>query len=172
VVVAINRQVTGSSCAIVAVISATNGKVTMRLRRPDGLARPGRYHARHESLVPLQVGWGTTVTADARDRLVALLATAAAPGAFSARRTAPVDDLHIEVRGVGQVILPVSETQAMQLSKLGRPARFGRGEQTLVDARVRDTCEIPKSRVKIDKRRWDNTPGTSHRSAYALGPAF
>jgi hypothetical protein len=40
---------------------------------------------------------------------------------------------------------------------MGRPARFGKGEQTLLDRGVRDTWEIPKSRIKIDKRQWDRT---------------
>jgi 2-oxoglutarate-Fe(II)-dependent oxygenase superfamily protein len=93
----------------------------------------------------------------ARDRLAAHLAAAAAAGAFSAKRTAPVDDLRLEVHGVGQLLLPVPREQAKQLYLLGRPARFGRGEQTLLDRQVRDTQEVPKSRVKIDKRRWNKT---------------
>ncbi len=40
---------------------------------------------------------------------------------------------------------------------VGRPARFGKGEQTLLDRGVRDTWEIPRSRIKIDKRQWDRT---------------
>ena len=118
---------------------------------------PNRYHARHEVSVAAKHGWRTSVTAPASDRLVALLGRAAPPGAFSARRTAPRDDLCLEVRGVGQIPLPVSETQAKQLCQLGRPARYGWGAQTLTDSRVRDTYEIPKSRVKIDKRRWNAT---------------
>ena len=39
----------------------------------------------------------------------------------------------------------------------GRPARFGLKEQTRFDPRVRDTFEIPKTRVRIDERRWRNT---------------
>jgi hypothetical protein len=47
----------------------------------------------------------------------------------------------------------VPEDQAKQLYLLGRPAPapFGRGERTLLDRRVRDTQEVPKSRFKIDK---------------------
>ncbi|MGH9209503.1 MAG: 2OG-Fe(II) oxygenase [Acidimicrobiales bacterium] len=46
------------------------------------------------------------------------------------------------------------QVQAKQLIAVARPARYGRGEQTLLDRRVRDTWEVPLSRVKIDKRRW------------------
>ena len=93
----------------------------------------------------------------ARVRLAAQLGEAAAAGAFSAKRTAPVDDLQLEVHGVGQLLLPLPREQAKQLYQLGRPARFGRGEQTLLDRQVRDTQEVPKSRVKINKRRWNKT---------------
>jgi hypothetical protein len=81
----------------------------------------------------------------------------AGPEAFSASSTAPPGGLPLEVRGVGPIKLPVSQAQARQLCLLGRPARYGQGERTLLDRDVRDTWEIPKSRVKIDKRRWNET---------------
>jgi len=52
---------------------------------------------------------------------------------------------------------PVPAAQARQLCGLARPARYGVGTRTLLDRRVRDTWEIPLSRVKIDKRRWNRT---------------
>lgn len=93
----------------------------------------------------------------ARDRLARLLAGLEVAGSFCARKTAPPEDLHIEVRGVGSVRLPVPKEQARQLIHVARPARYGLGEATLLDARVRDTWEVPKSRVKIDQRRWNKT---------------
>lgn len=92
-----------------------------------------------------------------RDRFASLLGEAVVAGSFSARRTARPDDLRLEVTGVGPIALPVSVRQAKQLCLIGRPARFGKGEQTLLDAKVRDTWEIPKSRIKIDKRQWNAT---------------
>jgi len=97
------------------------------------------------------------MTHSGRDRLAVLVAGASEAEAFSAARTAPTADLQLEVRGVGPIKLPVSQAQARQLCVLGRPARCGRGEQTLLDRGIRDTWEIPKSRVKIDRRRWDQT---------------
>ena len=99
---------------------------------------------------------GTVVTTT-KDRLAALLGELTTPGAFSAQRTAPVDDLHLEVRGVGRILFPLPKEQAAQLCGVGRPAMYGRGDKTLLDPRVRDTREIPKSRVKVDKRRWART---------------
>src|SRR6266700_2244577 len=92
-----------------------------------------------------------------RDRFASLLGDAAVAGAFGARRTARPDDLRLEVGGIGRIALPVSVWQAKQLCLVGRPARFGKGERTLLDAKVRDTWEIPRSRVKIDKRPWNAT---------------
>ncbi len=97
------------------------------------------------------------MAAEAGQRLAAVLGGLDVPGSFSARRAAPPDDLSIDVRGVGRLRFPVPGEQARQLCRIARPARYGRGAQTLLDRRVRDTWEIPRSRVKIDKRRWSRT---------------
>ncbi|MGW0194269.1 2OG-Fe(II) oxygenase [Nonomuraea sp. NPDC003201] len=58
------------------------------------------------------------------------------------------------VDGVGPLRFPVSDEQAVRPQGLGRPARFGRGEQTLTDTEVRDTWEVPKELVHIE---WADT---------------
>ena len=93
----------------------------------------------------------------ARTRLAGLLGEVGTVGAPSARRTARPDDLRLQVRDVGTIAFPVPARQGKQLCLVGRPARFGKGEQTLLDRGVRDTWEIPRSRIKIDKRQWDTT---------------
>ncbi len=95
--------------------------------------------------------------AAARDRLALLLGAVNAPGSFSAKRTAAADGLHLDVRGVGPLQFPVPKEQLRQLAHFARPARYGLGELTLLDRRVRDTWEVPKSRVKIDQRLWSKT---------------
>lgn len=97
------------------------------------------------------------MTSVARERLAALLGELSTVAAFSARASAPIDDLDIEVRGVGLLGVLISSAQARQLVGVGRPARYGQGTRTLIDRRVRDTTEIPKNRVKIDQRRWNQT---------------
>ena len=92
-----------------------------------------------------------------RQRLATLLGATSGRGAFSARRTAAPGDLHIDVAGVGPLEIPVPAAQARQLCGIARPARYGLGEQTLTDSRVRSTWEVPKSRVRIDQRRWNRT---------------
>lgn len=61
------------------------------------------------------------------------------------------------MQGLGRIRLPVSRSQAETFCRLARPARYGQGEKTLLDRRVRDTWEIPRDRVKIDRRRWKRT---------------
>jgi hypothetical protein len=93
----------------------------------------------------------------AREQIAILLGGVTTGGSFSARRTAPADTLPIEVKGIGALRFPVPAAQARQLRGIAHSARYGQGTQTLLDGRVRDTWEVPLSRVKIDKRRWNRT---------------
>lgn len=97
------------------------------------------------------------VQMDPRMRLAGLLGALDSGSKFSAHRTAAPDDLIIEIDGVGPLELPVPAAQVRRLRSMARPARYGLGEKTLVDSRVRDTWELPKSRVRIDRRRWNKT---------------
>lgn len=92
-----------------------------------------------------------------REKIGEILGQLGAPAAFSAQRKSTAEDLHLEVKGLGQVRFPISATAARQLCKIARPARYGRREATLLDRQVRDSWEIPKSRLKIDQRRWNRT---------------
>jgi len=92
-----------------------------------------------------------------REELAALLGRLQTDGSFATRRTATSADLVIDVKGVGQLNLPVSASQAKELRLVARPAKYGRGEHTILDRRVRDTWEVPRSRVRIDQRRWNLT---------------
>ena len=97
------------------------------------------------------------VSDNPRRDLADLLRDVVGGGSFSTRRTAPLGDLFIEVRGAGALRLPVTASQAKELRLLASPARYGKGEETLLDPRVRDTWEVPRSLVDIDDRRWANT---------------
>ena len=88
----------------------------------------------------------------ARDRLARTL-RGDAQAAFSAGLTARTDDLSLQVEGFGQVRFPVTPAKARKLAGLGQSARFGRGEETVTDADVRDTWEIPKHLVGAE---WDD----------------
>ena len=87
------------------------------------------------------------------------LAGIGAPGSFATRSTVAADDLHLEIKGTGRVRLPISAAAARKLCAAARPARHGFKDQTRLDPKVRDTWEIPKSRISIDQRRWKKTLG-------------
>ncbi|MFY9928381.1 MAG: 2OG-Fe(II) oxygenase [Streptosporangiaceae bacterium] len=88
----------------------------------------------------------------AHDRLARML-RADAQTAFSVELTAKMADLSLQVEGFGQVRFPVTPAKARKLAGLGQSASFGRGEETVTDADVRDTWEIPKHLVRAG---WDD----------------
>jgi hypothetical protein len=86
-----------------------------------------------------------------------LLAGIKATGTFATRRTSPADGLRLEVKGVGRIAWPITEATARRLCAVARPARYGLKDRTQLDARIRDTWEIPKGRSTIDRPRWAQT---------------
>lgn len=86
-----------------------------------------------------------------------LLAAIESPGSFATVHTARADHLRIDVKGVGRLRLPLTATQALTLCSVARPARHGFKDETRLDRHVRDTWEIPRSRIAIDRRAWSAT---------------
>ena len=90
-----------------------------------------------------------------RERLARVLDGSQAPGAFSAQLSVPARDVQLTVAGAGPVSFPVKAPQAKRMIASARPARFGRGEQTLTDLSVRDTWEITPDQVTLTGLDWD-----------------
>ncbi|MFF3878159.1 2OG-Fe(II) oxygenase [Streptomyces sp. NPDC001978] len=90
----------------------------------------------------------------ARERLAELLGGSAPTGSFSAQLSAPADLLHLVVSGVGPVRLPLRAPLAKKLIAVARPAKFGRGEETLADAGVRDTWELTPDQITLGGTGW------------------
>lgn len=90
------------------------------------------------------------MTSGAGERLVGILGRETTTVPPSVHLKIDADHLQLVIEGIGHVQLPVHAEQARQLSLLGQPARFGRGEETLTDLQVRDTWEIPKSLLRIE----------------------
>lgn len=83
------------------------------------------------------------------------LATFGTSGAFATRFAVQADpQLHIEA--VGDVPLPVTIHTAHQLCAAAQPAMHGYKDQTRLDPRVRDTWEIPASRIRFDSPQWQS----------------
>ena len=90
-----------------------------------------------------------------RKRLARVLDGSQAPGAFSVQLSVPARDVRLTVAGAGPISLPVRAPQAKRMIASARPARFGRGEQTLTDLSVRDTWEITPDQVTLTGLDWD-----------------
>lgn len=79
-------------------------------------------------------------------------------GSFVAKQSLSSEVLIISLRASDKTLFPlkwpISKTAAKSMIKLARPAKYGLKEKTLLDPSVRDVWEIPKSRVKIDNRQW------------------
>src|SRR5260370_31840749 len=90
-----------------------------------------------------------------RERLARVLGGSEAAGAFSGQLAVPARDVRLRVGGAGPVSLPVRAPQAKRMIARARPARFGRGEQTLMDLSVRDTWEITPDQVTLTGLDWD-----------------
>jgi hypothetical protein len=87
-------------------------------------------------------------------RIAELLAAIDVPGAFATSRTTSAAGLRLAVKEVGQLTWPLRRPDAQRLIAIARPARYGLRDQTRLDARVRDTWEIPKNRVAIAEKSW------------------
>jgi 2OG-Fe(II) oxygenase superfamily len=90
-----------------------------------------------------------------RERLARVLDGSPAPGAFSAQLSVPARDVRLTVAGAGPISFPVKAPQAKRMIASARPARFGRGEQTLMDLSVRNTWEITPDQVTLTGLDWD-----------------
>ncbi len=90
-----------------------------------------------------------------RERLARMLGGSQEPGAFSAQLSVPARDVGLTVAGAGPIGFPVKAPQAKRMIACARPARFGRGEQTLMDLSVRDTWEITPDPVTLTGLDWD-----------------
>jgi len=79
-----------------------------------------------------------------------------APGEFSVQLGVPARDVRLTVEGAGPISFPVTAPQAKRMIASARSARFGRGEQTLMDLSVRDTWEITPDQVTLTGLDWDS----------------
>ena len=88
------------------------------------------------------------------NEITAALAAIKGRGSFATDLVCGSAGLHIDVQGVGPIQFPISAATARKLCTVGKPAPFGRRDQTLHDKRVRDTSEVGPRLIKIDERAW------------------
>jgi hypothetical protein len=61
----------------------------------------------------------------------------------------------IFVPSLGQIDLPLTEAQALQLAAKCHQSPFGKGSQTVVDLSVRNTWELNADQFQIRNAMWD-----------------
>ena len=62
----------------------------------------------------------------------------------------------LQIKGLGELALPLCETQAKQLIQLCGRAPYGKGTQTLVDENVRKVWELDTSKVSTGNKAWQS----------------
>lgn len=94
-------------------------------------------------------------TVSLKDDLLKALNNIKAPGTFASFRKLP-DTLPagLHVDGVGDISMPLNETQARQLIAKARQAPYGKGGETIVDTSVRNTWELDASQFTFKDRKW------------------
>jgi hypothetical protein len=60
----------------------------------------------------------------------------------------------LSIDGIGTVGLPLSERDAKAIVSCAIQAPFGKGDQTVVDTKVRDTWEIEPAKVAFENPAW------------------
>lgn len=75
-------------------------------------------------------------------------------GTCFAEQTLPAKALHLSVKGIGPISLPLTPAVVKALIETARPARYGLRDKTLLDKRVRNCWEIPASRLKLEGQDW------------------
>jgi hypothetical protein len=68
------------------------------------------------------------------------------------------ENFQIEVEGVGKINFPLDQTTIRKLQEISSEAKYGLGEKTLLDKRIRNTQEIAKEKltIKCDKQAFEN----------------
>jgi hypothetical protein len=77
--------------------------------------------------------------------------TSGSVAAFQALSSIPIS---ISVDGVGDIAMPLNQTQAQQLIAKARQAPYGKGSQTLVDTSVRNTWELDPEQFTLTSPAW------------------
>lgn len=76
----------------------------------------------------------------------------------------------LRIDGVGEVALPLSEHQALQIIQKCQQAPFGRGEKTLIDNSVRNVWQISPQAFKLANPEWNvRMENVCEKVAHQLG---
>ena len=94
---------------------------------------------------------------DINSVLPALLAKLERPGDFCGSGAVELPVVRISVDGVGTLGLPIRESQCKAIGRVATPAPYGRGPDTIIDAKGRRCGQVPAENVQVDDPRWVRT---------------
>lgn len=95
-----------------------------------------------------------SATASMAEMLLDALQAVKRPGNFCTSGTAAPVLPGLNVDGVGPISLPLPETQAKELKRVCEQAGYGKGEETVVDTKVRRVWKLRAERFSIGNPEW------------------
>jgi hypothetical protein len=95
------------------------------------------------------------------DQLVRALKTVDRPGSFCASGSGPAPLPGLEVAGLGPVGLPLTTAQVPDLKNHCRQAPYGKGEETIVDTRVRRVWQLEPDKFALTNSDWQRYLSTT-----------
>ena len=90
-------------------------------------------------------------------RLGDLISSVSRPGDFYASGRLQLPMPKIDVDGVGTIAMPVQKAMAEAIIDSAKRSPYGRGEQTIYDASVRNSWQIDAEQVRIGGAAWNKT---------------
>lgn len=102
-------------------------------------------------------------------KLTAAILDADRPRQFSASGTIDWIKEPFSIAGIGPVELPIPDATIKKLRGLATPAPYGKGTETLVDKKVRDTLEVPADSIDLSEAFRAALDGTVDQVATQLG---
>jgi predicted 2-oxoglutarate/Fe(II)-dependent dioxygenase YbiX len=88
--------------------------------------------------------------------LLNILSKVQRPGDFYVGGTREIFTPRMEIEGVGQISFPLQIAQTDQLISIAECAPYGKGEETLVDTKVRRTWQINKEQIRLGGKHWEH----------------
>ena len=61
---------------------------------------------------------------------------------------------NMSIEGIGELSYPINEGMARQLISVASKAAYGKGHETIIDAKVRSAWEIDVSAIKFEGENW------------------
>ena len=92
--------------------------------------------------------------------LAEILAAVKRPGDFSTSGSLEALMPRLDIEGVGTVSFPVPAAQARHIIRQAVLAPYGRGQDTIVDTRVRKVWQLAPSMVRLGGTHWADTLST------------